>query len=115
MKDFERQQREWDSRAQTAQAAAAQALARLLALAEKHDTGQARRVALFLASTYDGQAFPFDLFELRAVDVAISDDMLACMDALRWAKADLHKLVPEGERRILAVLADWGIEWPQQS
>jgi hypothetical protein len=39
----------------------------------------------------------------------ISDDMLACLDALRWAKADLHTLVPGGEERVQAVRAMWGL------
>lgn len=104
---------EWARRASEAQAAAAQAYARLLNLAETRDSGQIRRVALFIASTYDGATFPFDLFELRTLDVAISDDMLVCLDALRWGKADLFKLVPDGERRIKAVCATWGITWPE--
>lgn len=103
----------WAHRAAQAQAAAAQAYARLLNLAETRDSGQIRRVAQFIASTYNGQAFPFDLFELRAVDVAISDDMLACIDALRWGKADLYKLVPDGERRARAVIDLWGLKWPE--
>jgi hypothetical protein len=111
--DFEREQREWDERARQAQAAAAQAYARLLDLAESRDSGQIRRIARFLAGTFDGEAFPFDPFELRAVDVEISDDMLACLDALRWAKADLHNLVPDGEKRVLAVIGAWGLQWPQ--
>jgi hypothetical protein len=111
--DFDREQREWDERARLAQAKAAQAYARLLDLAEKQDSGQIRRIAAFLASTFNGDAFPFDLFELRTVDVEISDDMLACLDALRWAKADLYKLVPDGERRVLAVIEFWGLKWPE--
>ena len=102
-------------RATAAQGAAAQAFERLLGMAEARDSGQVRRVAAFLASTFNGEAFPFDLFELRAVDVAISDDMLLCLDALRWGKADLYKLVPDGEKRVLRVLELWGIEWPEQS
>ena len=89
------------------------AFARLLALAETRESGQARCIARFIASTYDGQAFPFDLFELRAVDAAIGDDMLQCLDALRWGQADLHRLVPDGQRRVEAVLERWGIEGPQ--
>ena len=54
---------------------------------------------LFIAAAYNGDAFPFDLFELRAVDEAISDDMLLCIDALRWGQTDLHSLVPDGDRR----------------
>lgn len=110
--DIEKQEREWAIRASTAQAKAAHAFERLLGISEQTDTGQARRVAQFLASTYDGQTFPFDPFNMRAVDVSISDDMLACLDALRWAKADLHKLVPEGERRVRSMCKAWGISGP---
>jgi hypothetical protein len=95
-------------RAAAAQAKAAQAYARLLALTEIGDDGQSRRAALFLASTYSGEAFLFDVFELRAVDVATSDDMLACLDALRWGKAELYQLVPDGERRLRWVIDRWG-------
>jgi hypothetical protein len=108
-----RRQAEWDARARAAQGVAAQAYARLLKLAETGDSGQIRRVAQFLASSYNGQAFPFDLYELRAVDVEISDDMLACLDALRWAKADLHTLVPDGATRVEAVCDAWGLKWPE--
>lgn len=104
----------WARRASEAQAAAAHAYARLLALAERGDSGQVRRVAQFIASTYDGATFPFDLFELRAVDIAISDDMLVCLDALRWGKADLYKLVPDGDRRVRAICTDWGLTWPAE-
>lgn len=101
-----------EARSARATAAAAQAFARLLALAEAHDSGQARRVARFLAAVFDGEVFTLDPFDLRAVDVAIGDDMLACLDALRWGRADLHRLVPCGEARLLAVLQRWGLAWP---
>jgi len=103
---------EYAQRATAAQAKAAHAFERLLALAETRDSGQIARVVRFLASTYNGKAFPFDLFELRAVDVEISDDMLACLDALRWGKADLFKLVPNGDKRVRAVIDSWGLVWP---
>jgi len=102
----------WADRAQRAQSQAAHALERLLGLAETRHSGQIRTVARFIASTFNGQTFPFDLFDLRTVDVAISDDMLICLDALRWGRADLYKLVPEGEKRVLAVCEAWGLEWP---
>lgn len=101
-------------RGQQATADGAQAFARLLSLAEHHDSGQIRRVAGFIASVYNGQAFPFDLYELRAVDVEISDDMLRCLDALRWARADLHTLVPDGDARVQAVIRHWGLRWPEE-
>ena len=90
----------------------AQAFARLLQLAETRDSGQIPRVARFLAATYNGQAFQLDPFELRAVDIAISDDMLRCLDALRWGRADLYTLVPDGDARVRAVIDRWGLRWP---
>ena len=87
----------------------AQAFARLLQLAETRDSGQIPRVARFLAATYNGQAFQLDPFELRAVDIAISDDMLCCLDALRWGRADLYTLVSDGDVRVRAVIERWGL------
>lgn len=115
MKDFaelEKQEAEWADRAQRAQAAAAQALERLLQLAETRDSGQIRTIARFIASTFNGQIYPLDPFDLRTVDVVISDDMLMCLDALRWGRLDLYKLVPNGEERILAMCESWGLKWP---
>ena len=51
-------EQDWESRAQRAQAQAAHALERLLDLAGKRDSGQIRTVARFIASTFNGQAFP---------------------------------------------------------
>lgn len=100
---------DFEARGAAAQAKAAQAFARLLHLAESRDSGQVRCIAQFLASTHNGSAFPWDPFDLRALDVEISDDMLSCLAALRWGKVDLYRLVPDGERRIEAVIDDWGI------
>ncbi len=104
---------EFRTRSPAATATGAQAFERLLRLAEERDSGQIARVARFLAATFNGQAFPFDPFELRAVDVAITDDMLQCLDALRWGRADLHTLVHDGDRRVQAVIARWGLRWPE--
>lgn len=100
----------WDLRAKEAQAKAAHAYARLLEIAETSHAGQAGRVAQFLASTFNGRAYPYDLFDLRSFDVAISDDMLTCLEALRWARADLFDLVPEGQKRVQSVVKAWQIE-----
>lgn len=111
--EFERQQADWRARAEKAHAAALPAFSRLLHLAETRDSGQIARVARFLAGCYNGSAFPLDPYDLRTVDVEISDDMLACLDALRWGKADLHTLVIRGGERIEAVCKAWGLEWPK--
>jgi hypothetical protein len=93
--------------------AGAQAFTRLLKLAETRDSGQIPRIARFLAATYNGGAFQLDLFELRAVDIAISNDMLCCLDAIRWGRADLHTLIPDGDARVRAVIDRWGLRWPE--
>ena len=100
---------ECQKRAGMAQAKAAQAYGRLLDLAENQGSGQICHVAKFLAATYNGAAFSFDLFDLRVLDVAIRDDMLICLDALRWGKADLYQLVPDGHRRLQTVIDQWGL------
>jgi hypothetical protein len=99
----------YEERSAAAQAKAAQAVARLLSLAETRESGQIRKIAQFPAATYNGVAFNFDLFDLRGLDVAISDDMLSALDALRWGKADLYRLVPDGEKRVEAVITLWGL------
>ena len=99
-------------RSRDATAVGAQAFARLLTLAEKRDSGQIRRVVQFIAATYNGRAFTFDLFDLRALDIAISDDMLLCIDTFRWGRADLCALVPDGNARVRSVIDRWGLPWP---
>ena len=54
-----------DARSLQATQAGAQAFARLLKLAEERGSGQIPRIARFLAASYNGQAFLFDLFERR--------------------------------------------------
>jgi len=71
-------------RSSEATAKGGQAFLCLLTLAETRNADQIARVAKFIASTYNGNAFPFDLFELRALDIEISDEMLLCIDAVRW-------------------------------
>jgi len=92
-----------------AEAKAVPAFARLLDLAETRNSGQIRTVVQFIAATYNGRAWRFDPFDLRGLDVAIGDDMLACLDCLRWATSDLYRLVPNGDARIQAMLRAWGL------
>lgn len=106
--DLLKQQALWDERSTLAQAKAAQAYARLFDIAEAN-TGQAARVRRFIAASFNDR-FTFNLFDLRALDPEISDDVLACMDAIRWAKADLYKLVPDGLARVQGILAGWEIK-----
>ena len=76
--DIDDDMQRMDLRKREATAKGGHAFQRLLQLTETRNSGQVRRIALFIAATYNGEAFPFDLYELRAVDEAISDDMLLC-------------------------------------
>lgn len=93
----------------------AQAFARLLTLAMTRASGQIPRIACFQSATHNGQAFPFDLFELRAVDIEISNDMLCYLDALRRGCADLHKLIPDGDARVCAFIDRSGLCLPKDT
>lgn len=89
----------------------AQAFGRLLDIAENGNSGQTPRVARFLAAVHNGLVYPFDPFEMRMVDIAISDDMLQCLDALRWGRFDLHDLIVDGDARMRAVLRRWRLSY----
>jgi hypothetical protein len=112
---FDAEITECDALSLQATQAGAKAFARLLKLAETRDSGQIPPIARFLAATYNGQPFPFDLFELRAVDIAINNDMLCCLDVLRWGRADLYTLIPVGDARVRAVIDRWGLRWPNDA
>ena len=49
---------------------------------------------------------------MRAVDEAISDDMLLCIDALRWGQSDVRSPVPDGDSPVRAEIDQWGLKWP---
>lgn len=100
------QEQEYEKRGRLATAQAAHAFSRLLQRASANDTGQARRVAGFIA-TVIGRA-KFDIYDLRALDVEISDDVLISIDAVRWGKGHLAELVPGGLARAEAVCREWG-------
>ena len=68
-------------------------------------------IARFIAGTYNGSVYPFDLFQLRELDMEIGDDVIICLEALGWGKADLHKLVPDGQARVENVIRLWEL-WP---
>ena len=75
------------------------ALEKIEAAIEAHPgTGQARRLVKFLAGVYDGEDYPFDLTELRALDTELAN---ACLDYLnydRLGKREVHKHLKNGDR-----------------
>ncbi len=105
---------EYEARASAATQRGAQALARLLELAETRRSGQIERIALFLGAIWNGKRH-FDFYDLRPLDVSIGDDMLAVLDALRWGRVAIFDLVPQGDARIQKVLDSWGMFGPGQT
>lgn len=98
---------EWDARARRSLADGGRAFERLLFMAEKNvDTGQASVVASFISSVVGFSKF--DLYDLRNLDVDISDDVMVCIDTIRWRKAHLADLVPSGWLRAHAICNDRG-------
>ena len=75
------------------------ALERIEAAIEAHPgTGQARRLVKFLAGVYNGEDYPFDLTELRALDTELAN---ACLDYLnydRLGKREVRKHLKNGDR-----------------
>lgn len=94
-------------RADRATAAGTHAFGRLLAFAERSATGQAIVVARFIASTLQVQKF--DLYDLRQLDGAISDDVISCIEALSWGRQALQDLVPSGHERCVQVCRNFNI------
>lgn len=94
-----------EKRARRAHANGAKAFERLLRIAEGSGTGQASKVAEFVAATVGHVRF--DMFNLRAVDLAISDDILICLEVIRWGKFPITHLVADGQVRVERVSYEW--------
>ncbi len=80
------------------------------ALHEHPTTGQAARLARFLAGVYNGSDYPFDLTELRGLDTALAN---ACLDYLnydRLAKREVHHHLAGGDRALHQWIKDYRIE-----
>ena len=104
---YVQQHQELEGRANSTTAQAGRAFERLLALVESgSDAVQVRIVATFLATVVG--LHRFDIYDLRALDVDLSDDVLVCMDAVRWGKCHLADLVPDGFSRAQVAAAQWG-------
>jgi len=86
------------------------ALRRLFA-ASNRDSGQSRYVARFLLSLYNGQRFPLDLTDLRAIDDSLFEDCMAVlrMDA-RVARQELHLYIDDGGPGFEKLANFWEIE-----
>ena len=73
-------------------------------------SGQAQSLVRFLAGIYNGQDYPFDLTELRGLDIELAD---ACLDYLnydRLGEKQVHEHLTNGADDLKHWLKDHGIE-----
>lgn len=90
-------------------AAGEEALRRLMPIARR-DTGQSRRVALFLLGLYNGYRFPFNLSELRGLDYEVMEDCLAVLRMDTSALQEVHLYFENGSAVFETLARDWGME-----
>lgn len=72
-------------------------------------TGQARRLAWFLAAVYNGPSFLFDLTELRALDCELAN---ACLDYLnydRLGRREVHSHLSSGDVELQQWINDYDL------
>lgn len=87
-------------------AAGIAALHRLLPVAQRC-TGQSRIVGSFLLSLYNGNAFPFPLTDLRALDTALFNDCIALLAMDRRPEKEVHEYVENGDDIWSQLKKDW--------
>ena len=75
---------------------------RLLCAADEGDARHQRDVVAFLTAVWNNRSLP--LRTLRGLDESIADDMLAVLDAFRYARLNLAAHVPGGPARVGRVL-----------
>lgn len=77
---------------------------RLLRRAEERDSRHHRDILAFIAAVWSNRPLPLNT--LRGLDAATGDDMLAVLDAFRYARVDLVETVDGGPRRVARLLSD---------
>lgn len=108
---FFKQMRAYEQATEKALAEGIPALRRLMKLAEASDTGQARAVAHLLAGLYNAHAYPFQMNQLRALDLSIHRDCMSVivLDSVA-PRQEVHEYFDEGGSRFKAVFKKFGIE-----
>lgn len=88
----------------------AAALQRLYQVACGH-LKECRPIAAFLLGLYNGERFPFDLTDLRAIDDVLFDDcmMVLRMDA-RVMRQEVHDYFDGGTKKFETLAENWAIE-----
>lgn len=74
------------------------------------DAGQCRFIARFLLGLYNGNRFPFDLTDLRAIDDSLFEDCMTVlrMDA-RQCRQEVHMYFADGGAKFEQLVRDWGV------
>ncbi len=83
-----------------------QALHRLIPVALR-DTSQSRVVARLLLNLYDGSTYPFDLTELRLLDLELFEDSLRVLMLDYTPEVEVHNRVPNGAEIWQRLIAMW--------
>ncbi|MBE7369652.1 DUF7673 family protein [Ramlibacter pallidus] len=78
---------------------------RLLRTAEERSSPQARDIVAFVGAVWNNRPLP--LLTLRGSDSDAGDDMLAVLDAFRYARLNLVENVRGGPRRVGRLLQQW--------
>ena len=86
-----------------------QALFRLYKVAQGN-SGQCKYIAAFLLGLYNGDRFPFDLTNFRAIDGALFDDCLAVLKMDSQPRLEVHRYFEDGNKKFEQLAEDWGIE-----
>lgn len=85
-----------------------EALDRLLTLAETRESGQIRRVALFIGACFNGNRH-FDFYDFRSLDEQIGNDMMDVLNAHRLCNMGVDSMTLGGTSRIDKMLRKWGM------
>jgi hypothetical protein len=78
------------------------AFSRLLRRVEERDARHTRDILTFVAAVWSNRPLP--LHTLRGLDPEVGDDMVAVLDAFRYARLDLVEAVEGGPRRVARLL-----------
>lgn len=90
------------------QAAGEAALQRLYKVAIEH-SGQSRIIARFLLGCYNGQRFPFDLTDFRAIDEELFQDCLAILRMDARPAREVHLYFKFGGKKFEKLALGWEI------
>ncbi|MCU1740043.1 MULTISPECIES: hypothetical protein [unclassified Pseudomonas] len=82
------------------------ALNRLVHVAQQ-DFGQSRIVGRFLLGLYDGDSYPFDLTELRLLDLALFQDCMSVLSMDYQPEVEVHQRVENGQSIWTQLVKRW--------